>query len=170
MAPYLADYHQKSSAQYAKVLKMEEQRLQLEEKLRLMSSIDSRLQQRLQPDQNEAYWTRLKDESRQADARNSKLLADLDRAEENLSKLRADTDRVIRLKLEYVNYLEKSYPEWEKPTISALVKTDVDTAYNFNRAQLKSSEDNRRSTGKSSIERGKASLYFDLRIQCSTCG
>ena len=152
MAPYLTDYHQRSSALYAKVLKTEEQRLQLEEKLRLMSSIDSRLQQRMQTDHNEAFWTRLKDESRQAEQRNSKLLADLDRAEENLNKLRADSERVIRLKVEYVNYLEKSYPEWEKPTISSLVRTEVDTAYDFNRPRLKSSEDNQRPTGKSFFE------------------
>lgn len=61
----------------SKILKNEEQRLQLEQKLRQMASNTSRSYQRKQIQHIQTYFNRLNDQSQRAEQRNLKLLNDL---------------------------------------------------------------------------------------------
>jgi chromosome segregation ATPase len=131
MAPVLVDYHQKSANLRSKILKNEEQRIQLEQKLRSLSNVDSRLKQRQQIDYIQSYFTQLNQESQRAELRNSQLLNDITQAEHNLNQLRIDTEHLIRLKHDYLQYLESNYPDWQK-RISTEATTNVNT-YDFNR-------------------------------------
>jgi chromosome segregation ATPase len=108
MALVLADYHKKSANLRSKMLKNEGERIQLEEKLRSLSTVDSRLKQQQQIEHVQSYFTKLNQESQRAEVRNSQLLNDLTKAEHNLNQLRIDVEHLIRLKHDYVQYLESN--------------------------------------------------------------
>jgi hypothetical protein len=129
MAPVLVDYHKKSANLRAQILRNEEQRIILEHKLRSLSNVDSRLKQRQQTDYIQSYFTQLNQESQRAEQRNIQLLNEINQAENNLNQLRINAEHLIRLKHDYVQYLESNYPDWQKhmPT------TNINT-YDFNRA------------------------------------
>jgi chromosome segregation ATPase len=110
MALALADYHKKSANLRSRMLKNEEQRIQLEQKLRSLSTLDSRLQQRQQIEHIQSYFTQLNQESHRAEQRNASLLNDITQAERNLDQLRIDVAHLIRLKHDYAQYLESNYP------------------------------------------------------------
>ena len=76
MAPVLTDYQQRSTNVRSKILKNEEQRVQLEQKLRLMSTNNPRSYQRKQIQHIQTYFTRLNQESQRAEQRNLQLLND----------------------------------------------------------------------------------------------
>ncbi|CAF4440868.1 unnamed protein product, partial [Adineta steineri] len=96
MTSALADYHKKRVHLRSKILKSEEERIQLEQKLQSLSSIDSRLKQREQVDHIQSYFTQLNQESQRAEQRNLQLLNDITQAERNLIQLRMDAEHLIR--------------------------------------------------------------------------
>ena len=109
MSLILADYHKKAANLRLKILKSEEERIELEQKLRSISTIDSRLEQRRQIEDIQSYFTKLNEESQRARQRNLKLLNDLTQAEHNLNQLRIDTEHLLHSKHDYLQYLETSY-------------------------------------------------------------
>lgn len=132
MAPVLNDYQQRSTNLRSKILKNEEQRMQLEQKLRFMSTNKLHSYQRKQIQHIQTYFTRLNQESQRAEQRNLQLLNDLTRAEENLNKLHFDAQHLIRLKDDYVNYLESNYPNWQRP-ISTQTSSNIDSTNEYDR-------------------------------------
>ena len=114
----LTDHQQRQSNVRSRILRNEEQRLQLEQKLRLMASHTSRTYQRKQIQHIQTYFNRLNDESQRAEQRNLQLLNDLTQAQEHLDKLHFDAEHLIRLKNDYVTYLESHYPSWQRPSSS----------------------------------------------------
>jgi hypothetical protein len=116
MASVLNDYHKKSANLNSKILKNEAQRIELEQKLRSLSNVDSRLKQRQQTDNIHSYFIQLNQESQRAKQRNTQLLNDITQAEHNLNQLRIDTEHLIRVKHDYLQYLESNYPDWQKQT------------------------------------------------------
>lgn len=110
MAPVLADYHRNAANLRSKILKSEEERLQLEQKLRSLSTIDSRLKQQQQIEHVQAYFTKLNEESQRAQQRNISLLNDLTQAEHNLNQLRIDVEHLISLKTDYAQFSQSSSP------------------------------------------------------------
>ena len=102
MAPVFTDYHQRSTNLRSKILKNEEQRIQLEQKLRFMSTNNSRSYQRKQIQHIQTYFTRLNQESQRAEQRNLQLLNDLTQAQQHLDKLHFDAEHLIRLKNDYL--------------------------------------------------------------------
>ncbi|UJR36319.1 hypothetical protein I4U23_029047 [Adineta vaga] len=115
MAPVLADYNHRSTNLRSKILKNEEQRLQLEQKLRSMSNQSSHVYQRKQIQHIQSYFTRLNQESQRAEQRNLQLLNDLSHAQQHLDRLHFDVEHLIHLKNDYLTYLESNYPTWQKP-------------------------------------------------------
>ncbi|CAF1097791.1 unnamed protein product [Adineta steineri] len=133
MAPVFADYQQRSTNLRSKILKNEEQRMQLEQKLRSMSTNNnSRSYQRKQIQHIQTYFTRLNDESQRAEQRNLKLLNDLSHAQQNLDKLHYDAEHLIRLKNDYLTYLETNYPNWQKPS-STQASININTSTEYDR-------------------------------------
>ena len=132
MAPVFNDYHQRNTNVRSKILKNEEQRVQLEQKLRSMSSVEPRLHQRRQIQHIQTYFTRLNQESQRAEQRNLKLLNDLSHAQQHLDKLRLDSEHLTRLKNDYLTYLESNYPNWQKPT-STRTSTNIDSSNEYDR-------------------------------------
>jgi hypothetical protein len=131
MAPVLIDYHKKSANLNSRILKNEEQRIELEQKLRSLSNIDSRLKQRQQIDDIQSYFTQLNSESQRAKQRNTQLLNDITQAEHNLNQLRIDTEHLIRIKHDYLQYLESNYPDWQK-RVSSEMTTNINN-FDLNR-------------------------------------
>jgi len=131
MAPVLIDYHKKSANLNSRILKNEEQRIELEQKLRSLSNVDSRLKQRQQIDNIQSYFTQLNSESQRAKQRNTQLLNDITQAEHNLNQLRIDTEHLIRVKHDYLQYLESNYPDWQK-RVSSEMTTNVNN-FDLNR-------------------------------------
>lgn len=115
MAPLFNNYEQRSSNLRSKILKNEEQRMQLEQKLRFMASNNPRSYQRKQIQHIQTYFTRLNQESQRAEQRNLQLLNDLTQAQQHLDKLHLDAENLIRVKKDYLAYLEANYPNWQKP-------------------------------------------------------
>lgn len=103
MAPYLNDYHQRSTRLRALLLRNEEERLQIEQKLRSISTIDLRLQQSRTLDQIQDYFARLNEESRRAEERNRRLLNDFTRAQSLLDQIQIDAEKLIRLKRDFLD-------------------------------------------------------------------
>jgi len=132
MAPVLNNYQQRSTNLRSKILKNEEQRIQLEQKLRLMSNNNSHSYQRKQIQHIQTYFARLNQESQRAEQRNLKLLNDLTNAQQHLDKLHSDAQHLIRLKNDYVNYLESNYPNWQKPT-STRTSSNIDSSNEYDR-------------------------------------
>ncbi|UJR09770.1 hypothetical protein I4U23_013997 [Adineta vaga] len=133
LSPGIADYHKRSARLYSEILKSEEQRIQLDQKLNSLFTIDSRLKQRQQVDDIHSYFSQFNQESERAKQRNLQLLNDIQRAEQHLDELRKDSEHLIRLKSDYTEYLESNYPNWQKPessTISSIVNKDI---YSFDR-------------------------------------
>ena len=167
MAPVLVEYHQKSSNLRAKILRSEEERLALEQKLRSLSNVDSRLKQRQQTDYVQSYFTQLNQESQRAEQRKLHLLNEIDQAEKNLHQLRINAEHLIRSKQEYHQYLESNYTDSQKQTPTANINT-----YDFNRAatilphndEPSTSESFSRSkrTGSLRMELSRPGLYFLL--------
>jgi hypothetical protein len=116
MALVLPDYQQRNENLRSKILKNEEQRVQLEQKLRLMSQNNSRAYQRKQIQHIQTYFTRLNQESQRAEQRNLRLLNDLTQAQQHLDRLHSDAEHLIHLKNDYITYLESNYPNWQRPT------------------------------------------------------
>ncbi|CAF2985790.1 unnamed protein product [Rotaria sp. Silwood2] len=144
MAPVLADYHKKTANLRSKILKSEEERIQLEQKLRSFSSIDSRLKQQQQIEHIQSYFKQLNEESQRAKQRNLNLLNDLTQAEHNLNQLRIDTEQLIRLKNDYIQYLESSYSNRQK-NISTGAYTNVhNTIDDFDRLRQQQNDGNLR--------------------------
>ena len=110
---------QRQSNVRSKILRNEEQRLQLEQKLRLMTSNTSRSYQRKQIQHIQTYFNRLNDQSQRAEQRNLQLLNDLTQAQQQLDKLHFDAEHLICLKNDYVTYLESHYPDWQRPSSSS---------------------------------------------------
>jgi hypothetical protein len=132
MAPILTDYQQRSTNVRSKILKNEEQRLQLEQKLRFMSTKNPRSYQRKQIQHIQTYFNRLNQESQRAEQRNLQLLNDLTQAQQHLDKLHFDAEHLIRLKNDYVTYLESNYPNWQRPT-STQTSTNIDSSNEYDR-------------------------------------
>jgi hypothetical protein len=132
MAPVLNEYQQRSTNLRSKILKNEEQRIQLEQKLRLMSNNNSHSYKRKQIQHIQTYFTRLNQESQRAEQRNLQLLNDLTRAQQHLDKLHFDAQNLISLKNDYVNYLESNYPNWQKPT-STQTSSNIDSSNEYER-------------------------------------
>ncbi|CAF0883897.1 unnamed protein product [Adineta ricciae] len=129
----IADYHKRSARLSSEILKSEEQRVLLDQRLNSLFTIDSRLKQRQQVDDIHSYFNNFNQESERARQRNLQLLNDIHQAEQHLDQLRQDSERLIRLKHDYAQYLESNYPNWQKSqsTISAIVNKDV---YDFGRS------------------------------------
>jgi hypothetical protein len=132
MAPVLNDYQQRSTNLRSKILKNEEQRIQLEQKLRYMSNKSLRSYQRKQIQHIQTYFTRLNQESQRAEQRNLQLLNDLTQAQQHLDKLHFDAQNLIRLKNDYMTYLESNYPNWQKPT-SIRTSSNIDSSNEYDR-------------------------------------
>ena len=119
MAPVWSDYRQRNSNLRSKILKNEEQRLQLEQKLRSMSTNTPHSHQKRQIQHIQTYFTRLNEQSQRAEQRNLKLLQELTQAQEHLDKLHFDAEHLSQLKNDYLHYLETHYPNWQRPTSSS---------------------------------------------------
>lgn len=132
MAPVLNNYQQRSTNLRTKILKNEEQRLQLEQKLRLMSTNKLHSYQRKQVQHIQTYFTRLNHESQHAEQRNLRLLQDLTDAEDRLNKLHFDAQNLIRLKDDYLTYLQTNYPNWQRP-ISTQSSSNIDNSNEYDR-------------------------------------
>lgn len=117
----------------SKILKNEEQRLQLEQKLRLMASNTSRSYQRKQIQHIQTYFNRLNDQSQRAEQRNLQLLNDLTQAQQQLDKLHFDAEHLIHLKNDYVTYLESHYPNWQRPSSSTQTSSQVNHSQEYDR-------------------------------------
>ncbi|CAF0782338.1 unnamed protein product [Didymodactylos carnosus] len=109
------DYHNRTTSLRAKILKNEEQRILLDQKLRQMSTVDSRLK-RFQIQQIQSYFDKVNSQSERAEKRNMTLLQDLNRAEQHLDQLRKDAEKLVHLKQDYQHYLQQSYPNWKPST------------------------------------------------------
>jgi hypothetical protein len=166
MAPTLIDYHQKSTVLRSKILKNQEERVQLEQKLHSLSNVDSRLKQRQQIDQIQSYFTNLDQESQRAKQRNSQLLNDITQAERNLDKLRTDAEHLIRLKHDYLQYLESNYPDWQK-RIPTGMSTNVNT-YDFNRLNQQHDDQSISESTSNTFSRSKRS--GSLRMELNRAG
>ncbi|CAF4031816.1 unnamed protein product [Adineta steineri] len=128
----LADYHKERVQLRLKILKCEEERIQLEQKLQSLSNIDSRLKQQ-QIDHTQLYFIQLNQESQRAKERSLQLLNDITQAERNLAQIHIDVEHLIRLKFDYSQYLETKYPTWQK-SVSNEISTIIDNnIYNFDR-------------------------------------
>ena len=146
-APVFTDYHQRSTNLRSKILRNEEQRIQLEQKLRFMSSNNPRSYQRNQIQHIQNYFTRLNQESQRAEQRNLQLLHDLTQAQEHLDKLHYDAQNLIHLKNDYLNYLETNYPNWQKP-ISTNTSNEYDRLIQHMKHQQIENDGNLRQSGK----------------------
>ena len=156
MAPILADYHKKRVNLHAKILENEEQRILLDLQLRSLSNVDTRLKEREQTDLIQSYFDQHDRESSRAKQRSIQLLDELNRAEIHLNQLRIDTDKLIRLKKDYVQYLESSYPDWQKQLVTGNVLLDPDLSTSdstFSRSKR---------TGSLRMELSRTGLYFLL--------
>ncbi len=132
MAPVFTDYQHRTTNLRSKILKNEENRIQLEQKLRSMSNNSSRTYQRKQIQHIQTYFTRLNQDSQRAEQRNLQLLNDLSHAQQYLDKLHYDAENLIHLKNDYLTYLESNYPNWQKPT-SSRTSTNVDSSNEYDR-------------------------------------
>lgn len=159
MAPVLADYHKKRANLHAKILENEEQRILLDLQLRSLSNVDTRLKEREQTDFIQTYFTELDRESSRAKQRNIQLLDELNRAEIHLNQLRIDTDKLIRLKKDYVQYLESNYPDWQKQLVSGNVLLDADLSTSDSNSNTFSRS---KRTGSLKMELSRTGLYFLL--------
>lgn len=126
MALILDDYHRKRANLHAKILESEEQRIVLDLQLRSLLTVDTRLKEREQTDSIQSYFTQLDRDSSRAKQRNIQLLDEINRTEIHLNQLRIDTDKLIRIKTDYVHYLESSYPDWQRQLVSHNVRVDPD--------------------------------------------
>lgn len=150
MAPVLADYRKKAAYLRSKILENESERVELETKLRSLSTIDLRLKQRQQIEDIQSYFAQLNQESQRAQQRNLSLLNDLSQAEQNFNQLRVDVEQLIRLKNDYLQYLESSYPNWQKGISTATVPTVRQSSDNYDRLrQLQTDGNFRSNTSKS---------------------
>ena len=129
MAPGMNNYQQRSTNLRSKILKNEEQRVQLEQKLRLMLNKSLPTYQKRQVQHIQTYFTRLNQESQRAEQRNLHLLQDLTQAQEHLDKLHNDAQHLMHLKNDYVSYLQTNYPKWQKPT-STQTSSNIDSSSN----------------------------------------
>jgi hypothetical protein len=136
---YLGDYYHKSSLLRAKIAKNEQQRVQLDEKLRCLTNVDTRLQQSQQIDRVQAFLTRLDRESQHAQQRHMKLLNDLAHARSTLDQIRIDANRLIRLKYEH-----QQNNNQETKAVSGLVRDNTIVAYDFDHSRSKSLLNNER--------------------------
>jgi uncharacterized protein (DUF3084 family) len=174
MALALADYHKKSANLRSRMLKNEEQRIQLEQKLRSLSTLDSRLQQRQQIEHIQSYFTQLNQESQRAEQRNLTLLNDLTHAQQHLDKLHLDSEHLTRLKNDYLTYLESNYPNWQRPT-STRTSTNIDSSNEYDRLvqHVKQqqnhleSDGNLRQSGKSNDDHFSIKNYSLFSTHCS---
>lgn len=116
VAPALPDYQRRSTNLRSKILKNEEQRMQLEQRLRALASQSSRSYQHKQIQHIQTYFNRLNQESQRAEQRNLQLLNELSHAQQRLDRLHFDAEHLIDLKNDYLTYLETNYPNWQKPT------------------------------------------------------
>ncbi|CAF3334013.1 unnamed protein product [Rotaria socialis] len=132
MAPLFNNYHQRTTNLRSKILQNEQQRVQLEEKLRFMSMNNSVPYKRKQIQHIQTYFARLNHESQRAEQRNLQLLNDLTQAQQHLEKLHSDAENLIHLKNDYVNYLEANYPNWQKPT-SNHTSTNINSSNEYDR-------------------------------------
>jgi hypothetical protein len=132
MAPVFTDYQHRTTNLRSKILKNEENRIQLEQKLRSMSTNSSRSYQRKQIQHIQTYFTRLNQDSQRAEQRNLQLLNDLSQAQQYLDKLHCDAENLIHLKNDYLTYLESYYPNWQKPT-STRTSTNIDSSNEYDR-------------------------------------
>ena len=157
MKPSLTEYHRTSSQLRSKILRSEEQRIELEQKLRSLSTVDARLHHHEQTEHVKTYFARLNEESRQAEQRNMALLNDLTQAEYHLNQLRLDAERLIRLRHDDATYarteISPSYNFDRSPTDHHVQHNDVDEAYSFSRVKR---------PGSLRMELNRSGLYFLL--------
>ncbi|CAF3559716.1 unnamed protein product [Rotaria sordida] len=132
MTPLFSDYQQRSTNLRSKILKNEEQRIQLEQKLRLMSNNNTRSYKRKQIQYVQTYFTRLNQESQRAEQRNLQLLNNITEAQQHLDRLHFDVENLIRLKNDYLNYLELNYPNWQKPILTR-TSTNINSSNEYER-------------------------------------
>ena len=111
--PVHADYHQRATHVRSKILKNEEQRMQLEQSLRAMLTRSSRSDHRRQIQHIQTYFTRLNQQSERAEQRNLNVLNDLTQVQQRLDQLHHDAEHLARLKNDYSAYLESNYPRWQ---------------------------------------------------------
>ena len=132
VAPVLTDYRQRSSNLRSKILQNEEQRMQLEQRLRAMTTKTSPIRQRRQIQHIQTYFTRLNQDSQRAEERNLNLLSDLTHAQQHLDQLHDDAEHLTRLKADYLAYLESHYPKWQRPA-SARSSTNLPSTNEYDR-------------------------------------
>ncbi|CAF1519234.1 unnamed protein product [Adineta steineri] len=133
MSSVLTDYHRKRIRLRSKILQSQQERIQLEQKLQSLSSINSGLIQQPQIDHIQSYFTQLNQESQHAKKRNSQLLNDIIQAERNLIQIRMNIEDLIRLKSGHPQYLETKYPNWQKPVSNETNRIINNNIYNFDR-------------------------------------
>lgn len=114
----LPSHQERNSNLRLKILKNEEARLQLEQRLRAMNNRSTQLHQRKQIQHIQSYFNRLNEQSQRAEQRNLNLLHQLTEARERLDHLHNDAEHLMRLKDDYVRYLESHYPNWQRPMSS----------------------------------------------------
>lgn len=156
------DYHKKLTNLRTKILKNEEQRIELDHKLHSLSNIDSRLKQREQIDHIQTYFTQLNQESQHAEQRNLQLLNDISHAEQNLIQLRINTEQVIRLKQDYLHYLESNYPDWQK-RISTTNNNNNHTDDHSTSESISHTFSRSKHTNSLRMELSRTGLYFLLK-------
>ena len=140
MAPQLNDVRQQNSILRSKILKNEQERLQLEQKLRLMMMKTLPNHQRRQIQHIQTYFTRLNHDSQRAEQRNLTLLHELTEAQQRLDQLHNDAENLIQLKNDYLAYLERHYPNWQRPISSS---TGQSNEYNRLQQQIRPDHLNR---------------------------
>lgn len=107
-----------------KILQDEQQRIELEQRLRAMNSRSSQLHQRKQIQHIQTYFNRLNEQSKQSQQQNLELLHQLTEARQHLDQLHNDAEHLIRLKDDYTKYLESRYPTWQRPMSSPIREKD----------------------------------------------
>ena len=164
MAASLTDFHQRSTHARAKILKNEEQRVQLEQKLRSMAKNNPRLYQRRHIQHIQTYFTRLNQEAERAEQRNLQLLNDLTTAQQHLDKLHHDAENLIRLKNNYLTYLESNYPNWQR-SISARTSTNINSSNDYDRLSYQMKQEQDQLDNDENLRRsGSNEIYTENRI------
>ena len=126
MAPVLNDFHQREKTLRSKILKNEQERIDIDLKLKSLTTIDNRLKQREQIEHIQSIVNQHNHDSQRTEQRNLQLLNDITQAEQHLLQLRTNVEHVIRLKYDYLQYLESNYPHWQK---RVTVTTTTDAHY-----------------------------------------
>ncbi|XP_067312457.1 uncharacterized protein [Pseudorasbora parva] len=59
-------------------------------------------------------WLEISEQERRAQIHNQKLLQDFQRAQDTLNDMWASTEAMINIRVQYEQYLEENFPQWQK--------------------------------------------------------